>query len=457
MPQTAPFIGPALAKSGTAIHQLMGSEVFQKFSKTVEEDYLHWDKFRYRVPTGFDPELAWALTKIVRQTRYKAISLNGIKNIQLKYTLPDIIQQELMLIDQELAGRLSGDDLVSTSNADTDFYIMSALQEEAITSSMLEGAATTRQEAREMLETERKPRNHGERMVLNNYQAIQFIREHRKATLTPDFLLELQSILTKDTLEHTDEIGRFRTATDNITVVDQRDNEIIHQPPVAEELNERLNALCAFGNAQDGLGFIHPVVRACILHFQIGYDHPFCDGNGRTARAIFYWSMLKNNYWLFEYLPISRFIYRAPVKYTRAYLYCETDEFDVTYFLMYHIKIIEMARQELKAHLQKKQQASQARKLFRHDTRINKRQREVVVNFVKDPQDRLTIDNHKKVHDVAYATARADLLDLTEWEYLKMVQVGKRFEFIAGKRILDEVSKDLHPPLFPLLHTILTP
>jgi hypothetical protein len=42
--------------------------------------------------------------------------------------------------------------------------------------------------------------------------------------------------------------------------------------------------------------FIHPVMRAITLHFWLAYDHPFCDGNGRTARALFYWSMLKQGY-----------------------------------------------------------------------------------------------------------------------------------------------------------------
>jgi len=54
-----------------------------------------------------------------------------------------------------------------------------------------------------------------------------------------------------------------------------------------------MEAMCAFVNGRDTEPFIHPAIRAMILHFWLAYDHPFVDGNGRTARALFYWAMLR--------------------------------------------------------------------------------------------------------------------------------------------------------------------
>lgn len=51
------------------------------------------------------------------------------------------------------------------------------------------------------------------------------------------------------------------------------------------------------------------------LHFMLGYEHPFVDGNGRVARAMFDWAMLRNGYWLFEFISVSRIIRQAPAKY----------------------------------------------------------------------------------------------------------------------------------------------
>ena len=114
-------------------------------------------------------------------------------------------------------------------------------------------------------------------------------------------------------------------------------DEIFHDPPPAEQLDERMAAMCDFANGKIPNHFIHPVVRAIILHFWLAYDHPFVDGNGRTARALFYWLMLRNNYWLFEFISISQIIRKAPIKYGRAFLYTETDDNDLTYFILYHL------------------------------------------------------------------------------------------------------------------------
>jgi Fic family protein len=290
-------------------------------------------------------------------------------------------------------------------------------------------------------------------MVMNNYRAIQFIRENRNIDISPTFILELQKILTEDTLDHPEQVGRFRTENDTISVVDDRDDEVMHVPPPASELPKRLKALCDFANRPPhGKDFVHPVIAACVLHFQLGFDHPFCDGNGRTARALFYWMMLRCGYWLFEYLPISRLIYRAPAKYARAFLFCETDDFDVTYFLMYKARIIAMARRDLKEYISEKQsQIAQARRLLSSDGRLNHRQQEIVLHATRNQDRYFTISEHQNKYGIAYGTARADFLQLAAWKYLKKVTVGKRFEFTADEKVsgLDKRPVIKDPQLFP--------
>src|SRR5207302_11428896 len=128
---------------------------------------------------------------------------------------------------------------------------------------------------------------------------------------------------------------------DRVAVFDNR-GALLHQPPPAEQLPKRLVTMCRFANSElGGAGFVHPVIRAILLHFWLGYDHPFEDGNGRTARALFYWYMRTHGYWLVEYLSISRILQNAPAKYTRAFLLTETDERDATYFIVYQLEVLE--------------------------------------------------------------------------------------------------------------------
>lgn len=293
-----------------------------------------------------------------------------------------------------------------------------------------------------MLASGRKPRTRGEKMVVNNYQAIAFIREQRHTPLTPEFLLRVQEILTTDTLDRPDETGRFRTAKDEVHVTDQFNN-VLHTPPPAGELTRRLRSLCDFANGVAKDGFIHPVIRASVIHFQLGFDHPFCDGNGRTARALFYWSMLKDGYWLFEYLPISRLIYASPAKYAMAYLYAETDDFDLTYFLTYKARIIRRARRDLSDYISRKQaEMKAAREVFESDRRLNHRQRDVILRMVRNPNTTMNVQAHQARHNIAYGTARTDLLDLVTWKYLIKFEVGNRFEFASGKKLLAAAEKE---------------
>jgi Fic family protein len=436
-PQQPPSWPELLSKHLKRLPEVFKDHAVVELSRDCEAGYWPWDRLRFIARAkSVDPEVVWLLAKLARQPRYRELPLKGHRNEPLRLNVPDRLQHELMLIDQQLAGGLTSDDETPPSASQRERFIISALREEAIASSMLEGAATTRQDAKQMLKSGRRPRSRGEQMVLNNYRAIQFIRENRRVDLSLDFLLELQGILTEKTLDRPDGVGRIRTAQDDISVVDDRDNEVMHLPPPAGELPGRIAALCAFTNQPpDAKQFIHPVIAACVLHFQLGFDHPFCDGNGRTARALFYWMMLRRGYWLFEYLPISRLIYRAPSRYARAFLYCETDEFDVTYFLMYKAGIISRARRELQEYIGKKQhQLAQARHLLSSDRRLNHRQQEVVLQAARNPDRVFLVSEHQSKHRVAYGTARNDLLQLTAWGYLKQVQIGKRYEFTAGEK-----------------------
>lgn len=422
----------------TAITAALQEQRHWEVARAVEQRYYPWPKVRYKAQDAqLNPEVLWALVKMARQSQYRTLPLRGENGVPLRFNTPDVLQEELMLIDQQLAARIISPDDQPLSPAHQERFIISALREEAIASSMLEGAATTHRDAKMMLVSGRRPRTRGERMVLNNYQAMSYIREHRGSPLTPGFLLHVQRVLTDGTLDDPGQTGRFRTDADTIAVTDQYDN-VLHTPPPAGELPARLKELCDFANAAaTGDRFIHPVIRACVIHFQVGFDHPFCDGNGRTARAIFYWAMLRAGYWLFEYLAISRLIYMGPAKYAMAFLYTETDDFDVTYFLVYKARIIASARKELGEYIARKQKEIAAgRKVFESDHRLNHRQRDVILRLLRNPNLSVSIQDHESRHHVAYATARGDLLDLAEWGYLSKVLVAnKRFEFARGLKI----------------------
>src|SRR5260370_38368382 len=98
-------------------------------------------------------------------------------------------------------------------------------------------------------------------------------RDLKNEKLTPTMLCDIQRLLTEGTLEHSAAAGRFRSPDEPVVVADSRTNEVVYTPPDAAEISGRIREICDFANA-DSRPFIHPVVKAAVLHFAMGYVHP---------------------------------------------------------------------------------------------------------------------------------------------------------------------------------------
>jgi len=399
------------------------------FINYVNDRYLYWDELKYRpLPDKLSKEMAWAFVKFSRISQARMTSIRTTSGSRFWYWLPDVILRELHFIDQYAIGQLLISDS-SIQDTTKDKYIISSLMEEAIASSILEGAATTHKEAKEMLREGRKPRTRSEMMIQNNYLTMLKIKDHIEENLSIELLCEIQKSITNETLDDPSMSGRLRKSND-IYVVDY-DGTILHTPPDAKELKERLQLLCDFANSSSEVTFIHPVVKASILHFWLGYIHPFVDGNGRTARAIFYWYLLKNKYWLIEFLPISRIILKAPAKYKMAYLYSEKDDNDLTYFIKFHLRAFRLSIEDLKRYIARKQkELKQIKILLRKVQTLNHRQQELINHAIHHPTTIYTIYRHMKTHGVVYQTARNDLFQLKKRGLLTLEKHGRFYNFL---------------------------
>lgn len=407
--------------------------------------YRHWDVLRHLPPpNGLSPEDWWLGVKLARRPLYREIPLRDTRGAPFRYALVDAAISMLHEIDKQASGAIKGSDQV-TDPQTRDRYLFKSLVEEAITSSQLEGAATTRDVAKDMLQKGRAPTNRSEQMIHNNYQAMQFIRSVRNGVLTPSIVFELHRIITEGTLADPEAAGRFRRDDEPIQVVDEV-GRVLHVPPRAEELARRLETLCHFANERDGKAFLHPAVRAILIHFGLAYDHPFVDGNGRTARALFYWTMSRQGYWLCEFISISRIIKKAASRYTRAFLYTETDDNDVTYFILNQLDVTLRAIDALHHYLARKaEELRNTRQMIQNsqvlNAMLNHRQLAVVNHALKNPGFVYVIESHRRSHSTSYQTARTDLLNLADRGLLERGKKGKAFVFVAPRDLERRLGK----------------
>ena len=400
---------------------------------TVEQNghYLHWEELRHRpARDAITHSEWWSLIKFARQRDQKRLPLRDTVGRHFHFLMTDFVQRVIHEIDRDASGRIELPEAIANPTT-RDHYIVNSLVEEAFRSSQLEGASTTRPVAKEMIRTRRAPRTRSERMILNNFHAMEWVREHQGKPLTAKLLCELHAIITVDTLDSADAVGRFRRADEQAHVVDPNDGDIVHIPPPASQLNERVQRLCEFANGKTSdEPFVHPVVRAMLVHFWLAYDHPFVDGNGRTARALFYWSMLRQGYWLTEFISISRVIQKARTHYDKAFIYAETDDSDATYFIVNQLRVVRQAIDDLFVYLKRKaREVRDVEKALDGNSELNHRQLALLSQAVRKPEARVTIAGHQLDQRVAYQTARTDLLELVQRGFLLQGKVGKKMFF----------------------------
>lgn len=385
----------------------------------VNADYEYWDKVKYKkLPEGFTPQMLW--------TNVKASRLRNMILVWEKYGINLCVTSQMQRLCHEFDMKfgsfweVEGD----TQTAEKKYYLSSSLMEEAIYSSKMEGASTTRIVAKDMLRKKKSPQNKSQQMIANNYNTIQYIVEHKDEPLTEETLLHIHRLMTEKTMDNPEDTGRFRT-NDKVVVADMVEGDIIYTPPSFQEIPEFVESLCDFFNNDNPRTFIHPIIRGIIVHFMLAFMHPFADGNGRTARALFYWYMLKEKYWLTEYMSISRVIAKSKPSYEKSFRYVENDGNDIGYFVAYNLRALDISFQQLTDYIQRKQREKKAATSFMIAGNINYRQAMILQRLKEEPNTIMTVKDVQEQFSVSSMTARKDLSDLVQQGYLAEIAINK--------------------------------
>jgi Fic family protein len=408
--------------------------------------YLHWSQFKWRVPKE-NAENLWKAVKFKRISHYKPIGLFDDNGAPFVYCTPHSMEAILYQLVKVTGGNVGAvADSAASDSLQSRFLVSSLIMEEAITSAQLEGASTTREVAKKMLEDGREPVDEDERMILNNYLLLKYAEQNSKNTLTLDMILEFHRIATAGTSGNNVIPGQFRQHND--IYIEDGDGNIAHQPPDFSTIENRLLKLCEFANKNhsgiEGNDFIHPMIKAITLHFMIGYEHPFRDGNGRTARALFYWFMLKSDYTLFKYISISKLLKEKPREYGLSYLYTEKDSNDLTYFIYFQLDTIYKAFDELKKYLNQKatefQKISEVLERTSWGSKLNFIQKDLIKKAVKEPGRVFSAKEVSSSYSVSENTARSYLTKLVEMKLFFSTKDGRTIIYIAPSELLSKLN-----------------
>lgn len=392
------------------------SPIFAK----INEEYLYWDKVKYLAPEGISNRHLWFAVKLQRSARMQRLSFGGYN---FYFNVTPSMYCLLHEFDLNMGGNISSNSIIP--DKDKQLYLISSLMEEAIASSQMEGASTTRVVAKEMLRKQESPVNKSQQMIVNNYNTIRELVERKVERLDMALLLDVHKSISFRTLENPQDEGRIRQS-DDVYVVDAITGEVAHTPPTHSDIEHILMDLFAFANRGKDDEFIHPIVKGIIIHFVMAWIHPFVDGNGRTARSLVYWYLLKKDYWLTEYLSISRVIYNNKSRYERAFLQTEADGMDMTYFILYNLQVMKQAIEDLRKYLARKMEERRTIQQYAGMDGLSERQMYILHLYDETPSLLLTAVDVANRYGVTEKTARIDLQALVAIGKLTKIALNKK-------------------------------
>lgn len=156
--------------------------------------------------------------------------------------------------------------------------------------------------------------------ALNSSDVVEYIREYT-GELNKRFLLKVHKEVTKNTKCRI--VGAYRDSDVRISGSDW-------VPPPAEELPELMKKLFQWYNNHKRR--LHPIELGAMTHLKLVQIHPFSDGNGRVARIIMNWILLKKDY------PMFYIESRYKIGYYKALEAGDKD--DVKSYVKYIVKTI---------------------------------------------------------------------------------------------------------------------
>ncbi|MCK5460616.1 Fic family protein [Candidatus Gracilibacteria bacterium] len=412
-----------------------GQEFFQEIKKEFcLKRYASWKDIKHKQFDGFTAKEVW-MGLVFHRNEKIPMAMKDEENTPFFFWDLPRYRKLYHDFDSLCCGQLLSDEPMHKTT-----FIQNGELEESIYSSKLEGAVTTISDAKRMIRDKIKPKNKDEQMIQNNYETMLKIRtDWKDSPLSLEVLMEIHTSIARNTDIATEKIGRLREDSDKV-VVSNTEGEIAHIPPSNKFLVENISNLLAFANDEnkEESNYFHPLVKAIALHFWIGYLHPFVDGNGRVARSIFYWYLLKNGYWAIPFLPISGKIIKSPGQYRDSFLLTEQVENDFNYFFEYNIKQISMAMEDFAATIKRvRKENNHLAKLLKRG--FNERQAKLLIYFLIKPEGMTTFKIHQSHHQISHLTARIDLQKLESLKILIAKKVGHKYVFFANQEEIQNI------------------
>jgi len=345
-------------------------------------------------------------------------------------TLPifDFEGKPLVYLENVVQVSMSSAKILFTQPRDVRRYSLKAMEDEIHSTLAIENIDSSRESIRLIL-SGYAPKDESENRLFGMKKGLDFISESSNR-ITEENMHQLYQMTVGDFLEEENRLepGSYYRQDSVYIMGDQ----IEHCGLPQDRLSEYMGQLIEFINGENEM---NDLLKAVIIHFYMGYLHPYFDGNGRMARLLHLWYLVQQGYSSALFVTFSNRISATRKKYYQAYTLTEDNAkisgvLDATPFLVYFIDEVYNRLIPLPA-LQTDNLAVYEQALA--DGLITEKEKSLF-EFVLAAygQDEFSTKKLEKDHGhAAYATIRSFVLKFTELGLLGVQKYGNRNKYFV--------------------------
>lgn len=314
--------------------------------------------------------------------------------------------------------------------------------DETVAAALLDGLVIDPEEAYQLLHLDQPPKSGPERLILNSMRMLTDINRYADEPFTPGLIESIRQGLLEGVKES------------KLPFVCPRQGTLQYENPDEEiraHAESQLQLICDYLNHETGDDRDSPVLRSLIIPDLMRFYRPLANLNTQVGHLLMRLYSLKAGQPVLGMLPYLH----TKLQWEEGELYSSivhiekadyepgsaSNHFDMTgYYTLQLELLLESMYSTVWALDNLRSRDDRIREVLQHDAGLNHRQRSILGRAIQEPGSEFLIAYHRTQHNVVYATARADLLDLVERGYLRMVKRSRAFVFIPAENLLERLG-----------------
>lgn len=428
-----------IGQQAEVVLNLIRDENFSRLWKRANDEVVTWNAMqKEELPQGLSLDETYIIITALRhRSSYEIPFDNYMPTVSESYnwfSVTRTMQDQLRTIASKAQYGSHLEGLLSTY-ANSHFQA-GLIVEEFLSVARRDGYDFTYEDVRVLWQRHRLPRQPEEQLIVNFQTVIRNTDRFKHRRISQGLIEEIYESLLRDVGAFDVPKPRPRIKSTLASTLDDPDSALEMVMAIAE----------GHGVSQD----INMIFRSMLISGIFWEFYPLKTANAMVEMVVRKIQYEKYNLPVLGYVPFSKISEAWEqgrlVTPNVLWNYLESppdcgEGFDATSHFATELQLLSYELEKLEDRLVALQnEERQHRKMLEKHIDLNRRQIDVLVFSLRNPEVNFTIEAHRRLYDVAYATARQDFLNLVGLGFMNQFKKGKAFIYQPTSYLLTFVN-----------------